>query len=118
MYKGFVFEHGCVCPCASSFVRRDAFDAIPAQIAAFLAFACGHCDGLRYMGRRRAAWGGRERRGVYNRWLHNALVERQATGIQDLAERFLRDQESYLWIAPPDPDFSYFSPARRLPSST
>lgn len=51
---------------------------------------------------------------VYNRWLHNALVERQATGIQDLAERFLRDQESYLWIAPPDPDFILFQPGETI----
>ncbi|MGQ9661871.1 MAG: hypothetical protein ACUVWX_05960, partial [Kiritimatiellia bacterium] len=51
---------------------------------------------------------------VYNRWLHHALVERQATAIQDLAERFLRDQESYLRIAPPDPDFILFQPGETI----
>ncbi len=52
---------------------------------------------------------------IYNRGLHQVLVERQAIGLQDLAERFLRDQELYLWISPPDPDFILFQPGETIP---
>ena len=52
---------------------------------------------------------------IYNWRLHRVLVERQATGIQDLAERFLMQQELYLWISPPDPDFILFQPGETIP---
>ena len=42
---------------------------------------------------------------LYDHALHNRLVERQATNLQDLATRFMDDQYFYLWITPPDPDF-------------
>ncbi len=52
---------------------------------------------------------------IYNRWLHHALLERQATDLQDLSGRFLRDQELYLWISPPDPEFILFQPGETIP---
>lgn len=51
---------------------------------------------------------------IYNQRLYQVLVERQATGIEDLTERFLRDQESFLWIAPPHPDLIEYVWARSI----
>ena len=51
---------------------------------------------------------------IYNLRLHQVLVERQATGLQDLAERFLKDQQSYLWITPLDPEFILFQPGETI----
>lgn len=51
---------------------------------------------------------------VYNWRLHQLLITRQATSIENLTKRFLRDQEKCLRITPPHPDFTLVQPGETI----
>jgi len=53
--------------------------------------------------------------GLYDGNLHRLLVAEQAVDLQDLADRFCCDQYSFLWVAPPDPDFILTQPGGLIP---
>jgi len=52
---------------------------------------------------------------LYDGNLHRTLVAEQVVDLQDLADRFCCDQYSFLWVAPPDPDFILTQPGGLIP---